>query len=349
MPTKERAVVICPGRGTYNAPEWGYLTGHHGDKTDLLNGFDQYRRDQGQPTLTELDSETPFSMKTHSRGDHASALIYGCSLGDFQDIDRDRYDIVAVTGNSMGWYTSLAAAGALTNLDGLHLVNTMGRLMHENMLGSQLIYPWFDDDWHPQWEARQRYLDLAESFRDQGLGDTHLSIDLGGMLVFGADTQGLKNLTQELPPQDRFPMRLHNHAAFHTPLQQPVRDIAREQLDKAPFHAPEIPMIDGRGHIWTPWSTDAQALWDYTLGHQLTEPYDFSAAIKVAVREFAPDKLIILGPGTTLGGAVAQSLILSNWLGMDGKAAFKQRQEELGLLCSMGMEQQRGEAVRKEK
>ncbi len=51
-----------------------------------------------------------------------------------------------------------------------------------------------------------------------------------------------------------------------------------------------------------------------TLGHQLTEAYDFTTAMKVAVREFAPDKLIILGPGTTLRGAVAQSLIVSNWL-----------------------------------
>ncbi len=346
MLAKQRAVVICPGRGTYNAQEWGYLTTHHGNKPDLLNLFDQYRRDQGQPSLTELDSETPFSMKTHTRGDHASSLIYGCSIGDFQDINRDQYDIVAITGNSMGWYTSLAAAGALTDLDGLHLVNTMGRLMHENMIGGQLIYPWFDNDWHPQWDARQRYLDLAANFREQGLGETHLSIDLGGMLVFGADTQGLKNLTRELPQQDRFPMRLHNHAAFHTPLQQPVRAIAREQLSKAPFHAPEIPMIDGRGHIWTPWSTDPEALWDYTLGHQLTQAYDFTAAIKVAVREFAPDKLIILGPGTTLGGAVAQSLIVSNWLDMDSKRAFKERQNALQLLCAMGNEEQRGDAVR---
>lgn len=36
---------------------------------------------------------------------------------------------------------------------------------------------------------------------------------------------------------------------------------------------------------------------------------NFSKAIEVAIKELAPDKLIIFGPGATLGGAVAQSFI----------------------------------------
>jgi len=75
-------------------------------------------------------------------------------------------------------------------------------------------------------------------------------------------------------------------------------------------------------------------LWDYTLGHQLTEAYDFSAAIDVAVKEFAPDKLIILGPGNTLFGAVAQSLILSGWKNARTKNEVKQLAN--GMVSMMG-------------
>jgi len=39
----------------------------------------------------------------------------------------------------------------------------------------------------------------------------------------------------------------------------------------------------------------------------VVEPYDFTAAIRSAAREFAPDYFIVPGPGTTLGGAVAQA------------------------------------------
>ena len=69
---------------------------------------------------------------------------------------------------------------------------------------------------------------------------------------------------------------------------------------------------------------------------------DFTRAIEVAAREFAPDLFIITGPGTTLGGAVAQSLILADWKGMDSKDAFKARQADSPLLISMGMDEQRG-------
>jgi acyl transferase domain-containing protein len=344
--SKQRVVVVCPGRGTYNAPEWGYLKRHHGDKSALLRGFDDYRRQYQQPTLTELDDETPYSVRLHSRGDHASGLIYACAYADFLDIDQDQYDIVAVTGNSMGWYIGLAIAGSLDAQRGLHLVNTMGGLMQDRLIGGQLLIPWVDDNWQPDWNARTRYLALAEEICERGEGKAYLSIDLGGMLVFGADAPGLAALSRRLPKRDHFPMRLLNHAAFHTPLQDPVRETARKTLGPTLFGKPEIPLIDGRGHIWSPWSTDPKELWDYTLGHQLVQPYDFSAALRVAVREFAPDKLIILGPGTTLGGAVAQSLILNTWQDLDSKAAFKQKQADNPLMVSMGIPEQRAIVLR---
>lgn len=339
--SKQRVVIVCPGRGTYNAAEWGYLRDHHGGKGDLLGAFDHYRHQQGQPTLTELDSGIAYSLRTHSRGDNASSLIYACAYADFLDIDRDRYEVVAVTGNSMGWYIGLAVAGALEAQQGLHLVNTMGGLMQDRLIGGQLIMPWTDDDWRPDLDARARYLALADNIRNRGEGQSYLSIDLGGMLVFGADAPGLAALNRGLPKTDRFPMRLLNHAAFHTPLQEPVREAARQILGPTLFGTPAVPLIDGQGHIWSPWSTDRDALWDYTLGHQLVRPYDFTAALRVAMREFAPDKLIVLGPGTTLGGAVAQSLILSRWQDLDSKTAFKKRQAEDPLVVSMGMADQR--------
>jgi len=55
----------------------------------------------------------------------------------------------------------------------------------------------------------------------------------------------------------------------------------------------------------------------------------------------APDLFIVLGPGTTLGGAVAQSLILASWRGMANKADFIARQLESNLLAAMGMAEQR--------
>jgi hypothetical protein len=79
----------------------------------------------------------------------------------------------------------------------------------------------------------------------------------------------------------------------------------------------------------------------YTLGHQVTETYDFTAAIRSAAREFAPDLFIIAGPGSTMGGAVAQSLILANWKGLASKADFQGRQAASPIVISMGLPEQR--------
>jgi [acyl-carrier-protein] S-malonyltransferase len=341
---RERLLVVCPGRGTYHASEWGGLTRHASD-ADWLARFDAQRREAGLPTLSELDAELPFRLGLHGRGEHAAPLIYACALADLLAIDPERYEIVAVTGNSMGWYIALASGGALSHDDAFTLIGTMGQLMQEHLAGGQLLYPWVDEQWRPQWEQRRDLLALIERLHGKAGAELYLSIALGGMLVFGGNEAGLARLAEALPSQARFPMRLAQHAAFHTPLQREVREVARGRLTAEPFTTPQVPLIDGRGHIWTPWSTHPEALWDYTLGEQLVTPYDFTAALRVGVREFAPDRVVIPGPGTTLGGATAQALIQLGWKGLTDKADFLARQAEDPLLLSMGIEAQRARLV----
>jgi [acyl-carrier-protein] S-malonyltransferase len=335
------AVVICPGRGTYTKTELGYLKRHFGDRA-LLAGFDARREALGQESLSALDGVATYSVAKHTRGDNASALIYAATLGDFRAIDRDEVDLVAVTGNSMGWYSALACAGALSPEAGFEVVNTMGTLMQEALIGGQLVHPCVGEDWVPD-PARKAA--LMAKVTEIGSRPDHvfgLSIDLGGMLVLAGNEAGLKAFEAEVPPeQGRFPMRLSNHAAFHTALQAPVAERGRARLPARLFGQPDLPLIDGRGAIWWPGATDTATLWDYTLGHQVVEPYDLTHAIRVAAREFAPDLFIVTGPGTTLGGAVAQSLILANWRGMGSKTDFQTRQQTAQLLVSMAMDDQR--------
>jgi len=333
------AVVICPGRGTYTKAELGYLSRHFKDRA-LLAGFDARRTALGQETLTALDSSPTYSVAKHTRGDNASGLIYAATLGDFRALQG--VQIAAVTGNSMGWYSALACAGALTAEAGFDVVNTMGTLMQDRLIGGQIIYPFMDENWLPDPARKAELLALAAAINARANHVLGLSIDLGGMLVLAGDEAGLKAFEAAVPPvQDRFPMRLHNHAAFHTALQAPVAADGRARLSPSLFSQPKLPLIDGRGHIWWPGATHTQDLWGYTLGHQVTEPYDFTRAIHTAAREFAPDLFIITGPGTTLGGAVAQSLILANWRGMASKTDFQSIQNTAPLLISMGMDTQR--------
>jgi [acyl-carrier-protein] S-malonyltransferase len=314
---KEKLLVICPGRGTYNASELGYLQRFHDGGGDLVAGLDAFRAELGQPTLSALDSAATYSASRHMPGDNASLLIYACAMADYAAIDRDRYDIVAVTGNSMGWYLALACAGVVDLAGGARLVNTMGGLMHAQGQGGQVVWSMADADWRID-PAKAAIVDtvLAEG---QGR-NVHISIHLGAMLVFAADDDGLKWLMQRLPSDDRFPMKLNYHAAFHSPLLDPVVPLARAAFDPA-------------------------AVYDYTLGAQINRTYDFTLGVQVAAREYCPDRIAILGPGTTLGAPVAQALIACGWRGLSGKADFQARQSDNPLLISMGMPEQRHYAL----
>ena len=335
---KQTAVVIAPGRGTYNKNELGYLKRHHPNAPNL-DQFDAYRATLGQKKISELDTFSRFSGPTHTRGDNAAPLIYACAYSDFVSIDRDLFDIVGITGNSMGWYIALACAGALDPMGGMQVVNTMGTLMQVHMIGGQLIYPFLDDNWQEIPGRRDNLLSEVATINARPDHDLGLSIDLGGMLVLAGNEAGLTAFERSVPAlQGRFPMRLQNHAGFHTHLQRPISKLGFDALSEELFVQPTIPLIDGRGAIWYPNSTDTSALYNYTLGHQVVEPYDFTAAIRTAAREFMPDVFIVLGPGTTLGGATAQALIQANWRGWRSKVDFqKEAQTQPRLLLQAKM------------
>lgn len=343
---KKRVVVICPGRGTYNKEELGYLQRLHSDKTELVEVIDNYRRQKQQVSISELDGMEKYSMRTHTAGENASALIYACAAADYQAINKDKYDIVAVTGNSMGWYIALAVAGALKPAAAIELINTMGSMMTDGVIGGQMIYPIINERWQQDEKVKQAVLNWLDEANQQDEAEVYVSIELGGYLVFGGNKAGLAALEQKLPVvQDRYPMNLFNHAAFHTPLLSETSAKAKGLLAKTLFDKPQVPLIDGQGKIWPSHGSDLDALYDYTLGTQVIAPYNFSKAIEVAVKEYAPDKIIILGPGATLGGAVAQSLIQHQWLGMTNKADFIRQQKQAPFILSMGLEEQRKEVI----
>lgn len=337
---KKSAVVIFPGRGTYGKEELGYLTRHHADKMDFIAGVDQWREAQNRETVSALDNRKAYSASKHASSVNASAIIYTCALADFADIDRERYDITAVCGNSLGWYLTLAAGRALAPENAIRLVDTMGALMEEQGVGGQLVYPFVDEQWRA---SRTNEKAIGEALHaGRTAGQAHLSIRLGGMAVLAGDDKGMAAMEKSLPEAEgRYPFRLARHSAFHTPLLKHVSEAAFQTLGEDIFQSPDIPMIDGRGAIWSPHASDIQTLYQYTLGTQIVETYDFSKSVEVAIKEFAPDCLILAGPGATLGAPIAQELIRWRWKGLTSKTDFSALQKEDPFLLAMGREDQR--------
>ncbi len=336
MSTKPRVVLVCPGRGSYSRDLLGTLPAG-----PSVVAADALRASLGRPGPTELDRAPQYSSRLHVAGENASILTAAYSLAD-RDALGD-VDVVAVIGNSMGWYTALAVAGALPIADGLRLIETMGQYQAGNVLGGQVLYPLVDEEWcaAPSPEAEALLRDTP------GL---HVSIHLGGQIVFGGTDAAVATAMAKLPPRKigerDAPMQLPLHSAFHTPLLAETSRRAFADLADLAWQAPVVPMVDGRGAIFRPRSASPAALRDYTLGHQVVAPYDFTASVRVVLREYAPDHLVLLGPGGNLGGPIAQAMIAEGWQGLRSKTNFSARQAERPLVLAMNRPEQRARVAR---
>ena len=315
--SKHRVVLVCPGRGSYTDKSRGSLPAKHAwvEKADALRG------EYGLEPLSELDAAPRFDPSRHLRPAHASALIYLLSMLDGAEAMRD-HRVVGIVGNSLGWYTTLALGGALSFEDGFRLVQEMSLLQEDISPGGQLIYPQIDETWR---RDPDRVASVESALASSGGGAFH-SIHLGGYAVLAGSEAGVDHLMRTLPPVQmgsaKYPIRLAKHGPYHTPLAAEVAHRARKKLQDMKFRAPKTTLIDGRGVRFTPWSTDPAELRDYTIEAQIKAPYDFSRSVQVSLRELAPARLVLPGPGNTLGGVCAQIVIAEGWRGITDRAAF---------------------------
>jgi malonyl CoA-acyl carrier protein transacylase len=316
-----RVALLCPGRGSYTEKSLRSLA------TDdpLVRAADALRTEYELESLVALDAAGRFEPARHLRPANAAALIYVCTMLDARAV-LARDEVVCVAGNSLGWYTALAVAGALSFEDGFRLVQEMALLQEGGEPGGQVIYPVVDEEWRRARASEAAVARLVAS----APGTIFPSIHLGGYEVLAGTPEGVNRLLKELSPvklgSTSYPFRLAQHGPYHTPLASSVAVRAREQLARLELRSPRHTLIDGRGARFTPWSSDLAALRDYTLGAQIDTPYDFTASVRVALLEHAPERVVLPGPGNTLGGVCAQAAIALGWRNLGSREDFERVQ-----------------------
>lgn len=329
-----RVAILCPGRGSYTERSLRSLP----PDNPMVIRAEELRREYGLPSLIELDHAAKFDSGAHLLPANASPLIFLVTMLDSTAATR-LHECVCVAGNSLGWYTALTVGGALSFDDGFRLVQEAGILQQEQYEregGGQIVYPLIDDEWraHP---------DRVHAVRDavaQAEGEAFRSIELGGYAVLAGTEEGITHLLHSLPPVKlgsvSYPFRLLHHGPYHTPLLEPVAAQARERLARLVFQKPRATLIDGFGRRHTPWSASPELLRSYTLGAQIVDTYDFTTSVRVALREHAPEHLVLPGPGNTLGGVCGQILVAEGWRGIRSRSEFAAAQEGgTGVVVSM--------------
>lgn len=312
-----RVVLVLPGAGGYGRSSLHSLPADHPRVTEA----DAFRRDAGLPTLSELDAADVFEPSLHGQAIHAQPLAY--LIGAIQaEVAQREHRSVAVLGSANGWYTALVVAGVLSFGDGLRLVHELAYTEQQSP-SSAVIYPLTDAAWRPQ-PALRAALDAALGAVD---GELTALLDLGAFVVVGGSPDAIGRLIPKLRPvqigEQRYPRRVAG-TRLHGGTPLPEASVAH--LAALDWRRPSVTLIDGRGARHTPWGADPAVLRDYTLNALRAEPYRFATGLRVALREYAPDGLLLLGPGRSLANGVAQAIVAEGYHGLRSRSAFEAMQ-----------------------
>lgn len=318
-----RAAVAFPGRGSYGPASLRSLPSDH----PWVARADELRGEAGLPALSAIDAAERFTPALHLRAANAWPLTFLVSLLDAERI-ADDHEVVVVVASSIGWYTALAASGALEFDDAFRLVQQMGLAAEEPLddaaTAAELVYPLIDDAWERD-EARAGLIDAA--LADAGGGGAARALELGSYSVIAGTADAVERVGAALPPVTMggraYPLRLASADAWHTPLRARSAAGAAARLGDLGWERPKVAIVDGRGVRFTPLSTDPARLAEQSLVGHAEAPYDFARAFRVALREYAPDVVLLPGPGATLGTACAQLLVAEGYRGIRSRTELE--------------------------
>jgi len=197
----------------------------------------------------------------------------------------------AVAGHSLGEFSALVVAGALSFEDGLRLVSKRAMAMQaacEAQPGGMAAILGLPDETVEEACAGIEGTVVAANY------------NCPGQLVISGAVEAVDAACAKLKEAGaRRALRLPVGGAFHSPLMEPAREELRRAIEEAPFHTPACPIyqnVDAQPH------TDKEEI-KQNLIAQLTAPVRWTQIVKRMLAD-GVDNFTELGPGQVLQGLI---------------------------------------------
>ena len=200
------------------------------------------------------------------------------------------FDAAMTAGHSLGEYTALVAAGALTFEDALRLVKRRAELMAQAPEGAMAALIGLADD------------QLDGVLQSASAGGEIVAANYnspGQVVVSGAPAAIELAMTQAKAAGAKMAVKLPVSGAFHSPLMREAGKEMSELIDAAPFQTARIPVYQNTTASGT---TDVGQI-KAALQGQMTGAVRWSETITNMI-EAGADEFIELGPGKVLTGLV---------------------------------------------
>jgi [acyl-carrier-protein] S-malonyltransferase len=204
----------------------------------------------------------------------------------------ERFDPDMVAGHSLGEFSALVAARALTFEDGLRLVSKRAMAMQKacELEPSTMAAVLGLDD-----EAVE---DICDSIKDAIVVPANYNCP--GQIVISGSIEGVERACELAKGTGaKRVLQLSVGGAFHSPLMQPAAEELKTAIDETPFLTPICPVYQ---NVNAYSQTEAEAI-KQNLIAQLTAPVRWTQTVKNMITDGAT-AFYELGPGDVLKGLI---------------------------------------------
>ena len=198
-----------------------------------------------------------------------------------------------VAGHSLGEFSALAAAGAMSFEDALRLVAVRASAMQkccEQVPGSMAAIIKLSTETIEEICASCSGLVIPANYNSEG------------QVVISGEAEAVAEACKKMMEAGaKRALPLPVSGAFHSPLMEPARLELAEAIDKTPFQAPACPVYQ---NVTALPSSDPEVI-KANLLKQLTSPVRWTQTVQNMVADGA-DYFLEIGPGTVLQGLVGR-------------------------------------------
>ena len=219
--------------------------------------------------------------------------ILTASIAAFRALSEKDIKPDFVAGHSLGEYSALVAAGALSLTDAVKLVRRRGQFMQEAVpvgVGAMAAILGIDAD--KVSEA------CAAAAQDQSCAPANFNTP--GQIVIAGHKEAVERATEECKARGaKRAMMLKVSAPFHSALMMPAQEQMTEPLNSATFNDPAFPIVNNvDAAVVTSGAVSREA-----LIRQISAPVRWTTSVEKLLAE-GVETFVEVGPGKVLCGLV---------------------------------------------
>ncbi|MFC2711672.1 ACP S-malonyltransferase [Hoylesella oralis] len=208
----------------------------------------------------------------------------------------DEFAPAMVAGHSLGEFSALVAAGALSFEDGLRLVHARALAMQkacEVSEGTMAAIIGLPDE---------KVEEVCAEVSTEGNVVIPANYNCPGQLVISGNVNAVNAACEKLKAAGaKRALPLKVSGAFHSPLMQPAKEELQVAIEQTTINAPKCPVyqnVDGKPH------TDAAEIKSNLIA-QLTSPVRWTSSVQNMIADGAND-FTECGPGKALQGMISR-------------------------------------------